>query len=96
MKELITAEMVKDMATKKQGPIRLTPDTIITPAARDQADALGIEIVPEGTPSKGAGRYNREKITETVVQYLREEYGDGPLDEETVRTVVTKVLQRLG
>lgn len=96
MKEVITVDVVKEVATKKQGPIRLTPNTIITPAARDQAEALGIEIIEEGTASKERRPYNREQIVGTVVQFLREEFGDKPLDEDTVRTVVMRVLERLG
>lgn len=96
MKELITADVVKEMATRKLGSIRLTPNTIITPAALDQAKALGIEVVEESTPSNGARPYDRKQITEAVVQFLQEQFGDQPVDEETVRTVVIRVLERLG
>jgi hypothetical protein len=97
MKELITVDVVKEMAAKNQGPIRLTSNTIITPAARDQAEELGIEMIQESIPSEAAGNKDRRrKIIGAVVQFLKEEFGDQPLDEETVRTVVTKVLERLG
>lgn len=96
MKEVITADVVKEMAAKKQGPIRLTSNTIITPAARDEAEALGIEIIQESAPSQSAGRYDPKQVAEAVAQFLREEFGERPLDEETVRTVVRRVLERLG
>ena len=95
MKELITAEVVKDMAAKKEMQIILSPDTIITPAARDQARELGIEIVQDSPPSTGARIDDWKKISEAVVKFLVEEFGDQPFDEETVRTIVTRVLERL-
>ncbi len=96
MKEVITIDVVREIASKKQGPIRLTSNTIITPAARDQAQALGIEIIEQDTASRDRRPYSREQIVGTVVQFLREEFGDKPLDEDTVRTVVMRVLKRLG
>ncbi len=96
MKEVITIDVVREIASKKQGPIRLTPNTIITPAARDQAQALGIEIIEQDTASRDGRPYSREQIIGTVVQFLKEEFGDKPLDEDTVRTVVMRVLKRLG
>lgn len=97
MKELITAEMVREVATKNQKQIFLSPDsTIITPAARDQAVELGIEIV-EGSPLTAASQTKDWKaIREAVIQCLKEEFGNQSLDEETVRTIVQMVLGRLG
>jgi hypothetical protein len=96
MKELITAEMVKEMAAKKETQIMLSPDTIITPAARDQAGELGIEILQASPPSIGERTDDWKKVSEAVVKSLVEKFGDQPLDEETVRTIVTRVLERLG
>ena len=96
MKELITAEVVKEMAAKKETQIILSPDTIITPAARDQAGESGIEILQASPPSIGARINDSKKISEAVTKFLVEEFGDQPFDEETVRTIVTKVIERLG
>jgi len=97
MKELITAEMVREVATKNQKQIFLSPDTtIITPAARDQAVELGIEIV-EGSPLTVASQTKDwEKIREAIIQCLKEDFGDQQLDEETIGTIVRMVLGRLG
>lgn len=96
MKELITADVVKEMAARKQGQILVTSNTIITPSARDKAEELGIEIVEESPSSTDARAGDWKKISEAVVQFLRQEFRDQPLDEETVRTIVTRVLERLG
>ncbi len=97
MKELVTAETVREMAAKSQKQIFLSPDTtIITPAARDQAAELGIEIV-EGSPLAAASQTKDWKaIREAVIQCLKEEFGGQSLDEETIRTIVQMVLGRLG
>lgn len=97
MKELITAETVREMAAKNQRQIFLLPDTtLITPAARDQAAELGIEIV-EGSPLKPTSQTRDwKKIREAIIQCLREDFGDRQLDEETVGTIVRMVLGRLG
>jgi hypothetical protein len=97
MKELITAEMVKEMAAKNQKQIFLSPDTtLITPAARDQAAEFGIEIV-EGSPLTPAPKTKDwEKIREAIIQCLREDFGDQQLDEETIGTIVRMALGRLG
>lgn len=97
MKELITAEMVREVAAKNQKQIFLSPDTtIITPAARDQAAELEIEIV-EGSPLTAASQTKDwKKIREAIVQCLKEDFGDQQLDEETIGTIVRMVLGRLG
>lgn len=96
MKELITADMVREMAAKNQSQILLTSNTIITPAARDQAGELGIEIV-EGSPSTTASQTKDwEKIREAIIQCLKEDFGEEHLDEDTVRAIVKMVLGRLG
>ena len=97
MKELITADMVREIAAKNEKQIFLSPDTtIITPAARDQAAELGIEIV-EGSPLTAASQTKDWKaIREAVIQCLKEDFGDQQLDEETIRTIVSMVLGRLG
>ena len=94
MKELITAEMVREMANKNQRQILLTENILITPAARDLAGELSIEIV-EGGSSQTAKTRDWEGIRETVIRCLKEDFRDQPLDEETVRTIVKKVLDRL-
>lgn len=97
MKKLITAEMVREVAAKNQKQIFLSLDTtIITPAARDQATELGIEII-EGSPLTTASETKDwAKIREAILQCLKEDFGDQQLDEETIRTIVSMVLGRLG
>jgi hypothetical protein len=97
MKELITAETVKEVAAKNQKQIFFSSDTtIMTPAARDQAAELGIEIV-EGSPIPVAPQTKDWKaIREAVIQILKEDFGGQQLDEETIRTIVRMVLGRLG
>jgi hypothetical protein len=96
MKDLITAETVKEMAAKGGGRVVVTPNTILTPAARDQAEAMGLEIVEEISPETTAPSEKSRKIGQAVVELLRQEFGDQPVDEDTVRTIVTRVLERLG
>jgi hypothetical protein len=97
MKELITAEMVREMAAKSQKQIFLSFDTtLITPAARDQAVELGIEIVEGSSLTPASQTRDWKKIREAIIQCLREDFGDQQLDEESVGTIVRMVLGRLG
>jgi len=96
MKDLITAETVREMAAKSQKQILLSSNTIITHAARDQAAEFGIEIVEEGSTSPVSEAKDWKAIRDTVIQCLKEEFKDQPLDEETIRTIVRMVLERLG
>jgi hypothetical protein len=97
MKELITAEMVREIAAKNQKQIFLSSDTtLITPAARDQAAELGIEVV-EGSPfTPESQTKDWKKIREGIIECLIENFGDQQLDEETIGTIVRMVLGRLG
>jgi hypothetical protein len=96
MKELITAEMVREMAAKNQKQIFVSSNTIVTHAARDQAAELGVGIV-EGSPASPAPEGKDWKgIRDAVIQCLKDEFKDQPLDEETVRTIVRRVIDRLG
>jgi len=85
------------MAAKGQKHIFLSPDTtIITPAARDQAMELGIEIVEEPPLTPPPHTKEWKKIREAIIQCLKEDFGDQQFDEETIGTIVRMVLGRLG
>ncbi|MBM4338259.1 MAG: hypothetical protein FJ110_01825 [Deltaproteobacteria bacterium] len=96
MKELITAEMVREMAAKSLKQIFVSSNTIMTHAARDQAAELGLEVVEGVSAASASEGKDLKGIRDAVVQCLKDEFKDQPLNEETVRTIVKRVIDRLG
>lgn len=89
MKVLITADEVKKRALMGERKIFTGPDVIITPAARDFARDMGMEIIPGTPPPDGA------VIPEKIAENCRKE-ADVSITPELVAGIVQKVLAALG
>lgn len=79
MKTLISAQTVQEAIAAGRGEIAIDPNTIITPQARDMADAQGIRFVEGHAPT--AESAGSELTAERIYQCLSALLAKGALNE---------------
>ena len=89
MKKLISTEDVRQYASQGKKEIVITPDTIVTAAARDMVSELRMKLVkadaiPENTPAE-----NEEKATDINTNTNKE------LDADLISIIVQKVMDKM-